>query len=670
MSPRWVKKRDGRIEPYDEARIVRAVLRAGRRYGTTDELERLAREIARAVTLFLARRPERAPETGTVALAMEEALEETGHAPITRAARDWRDWRRKRQAEVRVREATPEGPADRAADRAATPVEVLSRTAARPWTKQRIVQALMQQADLEREGAEDVARAVEERVFAAGLNRISTTLLRELIDAELFERGFSAQLGRLEVLGLPKPDLEGLAFMGQGRAPIGLEDKVVRAALERYALDELVAGKGSHAHLRGDLHLLGLGRPFRMAAGAVSALDLCAGDLRAGEAPPTRPLDVVRRVISIARRAATSHEAMFGVVQLEAVIGRLDAPADEVELALELLLDAVASPCPDDLTPAPELALVMEAADAGSPERALVERCCDVLRRRGRGGGAGVRLVARARGPERGLEGLIGQLVAAAATGAAIDLVLGEGEGVASRGMLPGVTTVQVAFLNLAGLALAAGRGERRRLSTGIERAAAAAVDAFHLRRRHALAQVARPPQGALFGQGEDGPADAAAGRAVVDALGVAGLDCALRYLTGEGPTENPRVADLAHELLCEVRAAAEAAAARLGLGRVLVEDVPERDVGIRLAALDLDRFADARELLGDASGWDTGASFDEALADVRLRLKLARRRGGVVVITRPVLAAAADSGRMAEALVEALLRTGTGKIDKAEAQG
>ncbi len=664
MGPRWVKKRDGRIEPYDEARIGRAVLRAGRRYGTAEELERLAREIARAVTLFLARRPERAPETSTLAQAMEDALEETGHGPIARAARDWRDWRRKRQAEVRVREATP--PAS--PDRASTPVEVLSRTAARPWTKQRIVQALTQQADLERESAEDVARAVEERVFAAGLNQISTTLLRELIDAELFERGFSAQLGRLEVLGLPKPDLEGLAFMGQGRAPLGLEDKIVRAALERYALDELVAGKGAHAHLRGDLHLMGLGRPFRMAAGSVDARGLAAAEPAAA-----RPIDVVRRVIAVVRRASASHEAMFGVVGLEDALAPFVVPAEaggagpDVALALELLLDAVASPCPDDLTPAPEAALVVEAADAGAPARAVGEECCQPWPRRGRAG-AGVRLVVRARGPELGLEALLRRLVRAAASGAAVDLALGDGEAVASRGMLPGVTTVQVAFVNLAGLALAAGRGERRRLSAGIERVAGAAMDAFHLRRRHALAQGARPPLGALFGHQDDAAPDAVAAGPVVDAIGVAGLDQALRYLTGEGPTENPRVADLAHELVCEVRAAAEAAAARLGLGRVLVEDVPERDVGIRLAALDLDRFADARELLGDAAGWDTGASFDEALADVRLRLKLARRRSGVLIVTRPVLAAASEPDRMAEALVEALLRTGTGKIDKSEA--
>ena len=87
MAPRWVKKRDGRIVPFDEGRIVRSVLRAGRRHGTSDELERLAREIARSVTLFLGKNGERAPETASLAQAMEEALEETGHAAIAQSAR-------------------------------------------------------------------------------------------------------------------------------------------------------------------------------------------------------------------------------------------------------------------------------------------------------------------------------------------------------------------------------------------------------------------------------------------------------------------------------------------------------------------------------------------------------------------------------------------------------
>ena len=71
---------------------------------------------------------------------------------------------------------------------------------------------------------------------------------RELIDGELFERGFSAQLGRLEVLWIPKPDLAQLAFLGQDRTPVALEDRVSRAALARFALDEIVEGPGALAH--------------------------------------------------------------------------------------------------------------------------------------------------------------------------------------------------------------------------------------------------------------------------------------------------------------------------------------------------------------------------------------------------------------------------------------
>src|SRR5204862_1597464 len=113
-------------------------------------------------------------------------------------------------------------------------VEVLTSGGAAPWTKRRIVEALTAEAGLAEASALDVARAVEERVFASGLTRVSTSLLRELIDAELFERGFAAQLGKLEVVGVPKPDLKRLVDLC-GRAPAALESEVARNALERYA---------------------------------------------------------------------------------------------------------------------------------------------------------------------------------------------------------------------------------------------------------------------------------------------------------------------------------------------------------------------------------------------------------------------------------------------------
>ncbi|HBP16395.1 MAG TPA: hypothetical protein DEA08_01200, partial [Planctomycetes bacterium] len=386
MAPRWVKKRDGRIEPYDEARIARSVIRGGGRSATHEELEALGREIARSVTLFLARLEERAPETRQIARAVSAALQETGHATLARTVEDWRSWRSRRRSEVRVREPSA-GNSDE------TSLEVLSLRAARPWTKQRIVSELMEEASLEREPAEDVARAVEERVFAAGLNQITTTLLRELIDAELFERGYSAQLGRLEVLGVPKPDLEQLAFLGQGRAPIALEDRVARTALERFALDEIVPGAGATAHRRGDVHLAGLSHPFRMAASALAVETVVAGDEPAGSC-----LEAVRRLIQATRGATTSYERAFGLVGLADAF----APwADEPILgeALALLFEALIEPVPDDLEPAPEVVFLLEPYPEDDPRARVAAALLDAQLALGKRG-EGVRTLLHLQGEE------------------------------------------------------------------------------------------------------------------------------------------------------------------------------------------------------------------------------------------------------------------------------
>ena len=57
-----------------------------------------------------------------------------------------------------------------------------------------------------------------------------------------------------------------------------------------------------------------------------------------------------------------------------------------------------------------------------------------------------------------------------------------------------------------------------------------------------------------------------------------------------------------------------------------------------------------------------------ESLADVKLRLRLARRRGAILVLTRPVLASAPDPDRLADALVEVLTRPPTTKVERGEA--
>jgi hypothetical protein len=121
-----------------------------------------------------------------------------------------------------------------------------------------------------------------------------------------------------------------------------------------------------------------------------------------------------------------------------------------------------------------------------------------------------------------------------------------------------------------------------------------------------------------------------------------------MRYLTGESPGENAQVAELAREVLLEIRAELDRVSARLGLGRVRLEDVPCGDAGLSLAALDLDRFPDAHDLLGTDPGWDTGPGFgppeaEDPYLDLRARLWLAHKASCPLVLTRPLLAEVAD---------------------------
>ena len=51
-----------------------------------------------------------------------------------------------------------------------------------PWDKARVAEALELDCKLDADTAHKIAKSVEERVFASGLTRISTTLIRELVD--------------------------------------------------------------------------------------------------------------------------------------------------------------------------------------------------------------------------------------------------------------------------------------------------------------------------------------------------------------------------------------------------------------------------------------------------------------------------------------------------------
>ena len=140
-----------------------------------------------------------------------------------------------------------------------------------PWDKRKIAEALEKEADLSEEVSGEIAGAVEQRVFSSGLNRISTALIRELVDNELFEKGFNKKLEKQQVIGMPKYDLEEL-IMSKNKEnsniatnnPEAINLAIAENTLKQYALQEVYSKEVADAHMNGMVHIHDLGYPTRV----------------------------------------------------------------------------------------------------------------------------------------------------------------------------------------------------------------------------------------------------------------------------------------------------------------------------------------------------------------------------------------------------------------------
>jgi transcriptional regulator NrdR family protein len=273
-----VKKRDGRIVPFQRQKIADAVLKAMEAAGEPDV--RFAGEVAAIVELSLVERlsalPEgdaaaRTPHIETIQDLVERALMELGRANVAKAYILHRDLRARVRTALRVHRS----------DTLRSPVRVREREGVSDWQKGRIVAALMQEAELPREAAEEVASAVERRVFAAQKKSVTTGLVRELVASELFERGWLAALTAARVVGLARHDVKRVlagalphpwrSLRPDGDALPRASDVLAGELTTRYALESVLPEAAGELHRSGDFHVVGLetlGRPLTLAVEA------------------------------------------------------------------------------------------------------------------------------------------------------------------------------------------------------------------------------------------------------------------------------------------------------------------------------------------------------------------------------------------------------------------
>ncbi|MDO4988372.1 MAG: anaerobic ribonucleoside-triphosphate reductase [Synergistes sp.] len=150
-------------------------------------------------------------------------------------------------------------------------VDALAQEERTPWNVSRIRDALMLEAGADPATAETIAREVEKDLLKHGRNNVSTTIIREMVNVKLFNRGLDAKLADHSRIGLPVHDLE-LMMWGRNKensntshTPEAINLSIAEMVLKEYALTKVFSKDVAEAHLKGDIHIHDLGmvdRPY------------------------------------------------------------------------------------------------------------------------------------------------------------------------------------------------------------------------------------------------------------------------------------------------------------------------------------------------------------------------------------------------------------------------
>ena len=150
-------------------------------------------------------------------------------------------------------------------------VDALGHEETHPWNAERILEALVKEAGVEPGLAGEIAAEVESDLLRWGRDRVSTSLIRELVNVKLFQRGLDAKLQDHSLIGIPVHDLETMMLHPNRENsnttlnPESINLSVAELALKQYALTRVFSGDVAEAHLSGNIHLHDLGmvnRPY------------------------------------------------------------------------------------------------------------------------------------------------------------------------------------------------------------------------------------------------------------------------------------------------------------------------------------------------------------------------------------------------------------------------
>ena len=569
-----VRKRDGSTVPYDEQKIAEAIAHAARSAGHDNAT--IGRDLASVVTMYLERYRERdKPSSEEIQQLVEKILFDTGHSLIARAYIVHRE-KKGQLGEAAAPPTEDLFPSNLLLVDGATSAEVT------PWGREKITAALTKEAGLEEASAAEIAGAVEQKIFRLGQRRVSTSLIRELVNHELLSRGYGSKLRRQIVVGLPKYDLGRL--VGDEERPVD-PDAMCRAigqtTLQQYALQEIFTRDVADAHLEGRLHLHGLAEPLKFHALTPSVAEIRRTGVRVrGSAALSEPARDARtltaqlgRVVADARRYVSGP---LRFAHLSEAYDQLlwgaeeDRVREEIEHLGVALEDAQAEVHARHRT-APRIAAL-------GPARVTVNAVGEELRELCR--------VAADRGMVFALErsGTDG------APGSPAD-------GWHAHAQAVTLNLPQAFYRSEAGTDF----------YTEVETAIELAVKA-HLQKRQLLRKFTDRASG-TFGQAvgwmSDGTGAIAFDRCSY-AVGIAGLNEAVKLMSGEEILGSDTAVRLALRIVSYVYFRLREEAGRQGV-RLVLEDVPPEEAIARFVRIDAQMYARARGVLADRDRYTPG---------------------------------------------------------------
>jgi len=267
-----VIKKDGRREKFDREKLMRSILKAcEKRRVSLRKIKKIVDEIEKKIR-SLGKKEIRTRVIGDLVMEKLRELDEVAYVRFASYYKHFTDIE-SFERELRKLRVIGERPptSTEISLMVSTPIEIS------PWDRSRIVKALIRETGIPKKEAEEIALAVEKKVFASGIKQISVSLIRELVNNELFERGYQRKLQSQEIIGMPIVNLREVILNKSNENanitynnPEAVNLAIAEHTLKHFALREVFSKDVRDAHLTGMIHLHNLGFPVRVYCSAHS----------------------------------------------------------------------------------------------------------------------------------------------------------------------------------------------------------------------------------------------------------------------------------------------------------------------------------------------------------------------------------------------------------------